>query len=203
VVSAASTLASRGLGELTMSSLATELGVTPMAVYRHVDNKEHLLNLVLQHALENVEVPPLSAGTWRERITRLHCDITDVMITYPGLQWGLHAVSVGATERLLEAYLSILLDAGFDEVTAIEAYTGLYYLAIGVVTHAEHASVWTPAAEIPRAPESNPIVARLRPRAVALEPSALRAFALDTYLDGLEARLAPRGRQKRALKKSS
>ena len=154
VVSAASTLASRGLGELTMSSLATELGVTPMAVYRHVDNKDHLLSLVLQHALEKVEVPPPSAGTWGERIRRLHGDITDVMVTYPGLQWGLHAVSVDATERLLEAYLTILLDAGFDEATAIQAYTGLYYLAIGVVTHAEHAvRLDARGADAPRARE--------------------------------------------------
>ena len=187
-----------------MSSLAAELGVTPMAVYRHVDNKEHLLNLVLQHALEQVEVPPLSAGTWRERLSRLHRDITDVMVTYPGLQWGLHSVSVGATERLLEAYLAILLDAGFDGDTVIEAYTGLYYLAIGVVTHAEHATVCdSRGADAARA-ETHPIVAKLRPRAVALEPSVLREFALDTYLDGLEARLAARPKPKqRSVKTSS
>src|SRR4051794_20012524 len=61
-------LARRRIGDFTMRALANELEVDPMALYRHFDDKERLLEdaarfRVLQFA------PRLPArGTWRERV---------------------------------------------------------------------------------------------------------------------------------------
>jgi AcrR family transcriptional regulator len=41
----------QGLAAVTMSAVAARLGVTPMALYAHVDSKEHLLDLLVEAVL--------------------------------------------------------------------------------------------------------------------------------------------------------
>src|SRR5947199_6790884 len=53
----------RGLATLTMRSLATELQVSPMALYNHVQDKDELLDLVLDLVLGEVELSA-PAGDW-------------------------------------------------------------------------------------------------------------------------------------------
>jgi AcrR family transcriptional regulator len=181
VVDAARLVAARGVDELTMAAVANELGVTAMALYVHVSDKAHLMALVFDAVLAEIEVPPASAGSWDARLRRLHLDVTRAMTRYPGL--------VGSTgeldnvSRLLDGYLQILLDGGFDPATAAAAYTGLYYLAIGA-QHPYHGGRGSPAAIRPADPSHLATAAA----AVALRgvtPETLQRFALDVYLDGL------------------
>jgi AcrR family transcriptional regulator len=58
----------QGLGALTMARVADELGVTPMATYRHVPSKEELLDLMIDAAFE--QVPRRGAGGWRDELTK-------------------------------------------------------------------------------------------------------------------------------------
>jgi AcrR family transcriptional regulator len=44
----------QGLASVTMSAVASRLGATPMALYRHVDSKEHLLDLLIGAVLSEV-----------------------------------------------------------------------------------------------------------------------------------------------------
>ncbi|GJG89451.1 TetR family transcriptional regulator [Gemmatimonadetes bacterium T265] len=69
VVQAAIALAdAEGLGALTMSRVATRLGVTPMALYRYVPGKEDLVDLMTDAARG---APPAAEGdAWRLEITR-------------------------------------------------------------------------------------------------------------------------------------
>lgn len=63
VVAAATHLArSVGIENLSMRRLATALDVTPMALYRHLPNKESLLDLVVDESLRSV---PRSIPTGR------------------------------------------------------------------------------------------------------------------------------------------
>jgi AcrR family transcriptional regulator len=57
-----------GLSALTMARVADELGVTPMAMYRHVPSKEELLDLMIDGAFE--EVPRCGAHDWRNELTK-------------------------------------------------------------------------------------------------------------------------------------
>lgn len=57
VATAARLITDRGAAGLSMRSLATALGVTPMALYNHVRNKDELIDAVLDAALRRVEVP--------------------------------------------------------------------------------------------------------------------------------------------------
>src|SRR5436190_3208662 len=52
----------QGLAAVTMSAVASRLGATPMALYHHVEGKEHLLDLLIAAVLSEVpdvdDLPP-------------------------------------------------------------------------------------------------------------------------------------------------
>ncbi|MGW5098058.1 TetR/AcrR family transcriptional regulator [Streptomyces nodosus] len=50
VAAALQMLDAEGLGDFSMRKLATELNVTPMAIYWHVDSKDDVLELALDAA---------------------------------------------------------------------------------------------------------------------------------------------------------
>src|SRR5687767_6257871 len=60
-----------GVASLTMRRLAAELGVVPMALYKHVANKEELLDGMLDVVVTEID-PPRTDADWktavRERI---------------------------------------------------------------------------------------------------------------------------------------
>lgn len=64
-----------GVGAITLAAVAGELGLTATALYRYLDSKDALLELMVDHA---IGVPPrLSGTTWRERVrewTETLCD---------------------------------------------------------------------------------------------------------------------------------
>src|SRR6266481_8370899 len=55
----------QGLEAFTMRKLAQELGVDPMSIYRHVENKDALLDGVAEVLWGEVELPGSGAG-WEE-----------------------------------------------------------------------------------------------------------------------------------------
>ena len=64
----------RGLESLTMAGVAERLGVTPMALYRHVANKADLLDGLVELLL--TEFPPPPPGlSWPERLGVLASNI--------------------------------------------------------------------------------------------------------------------------------
>jgi len=52
----------RGLEAVTMQAVASKLGVTPMALYRHVASKADLLDGLVEKLLD--ELPAARAGSW-------------------------------------------------------------------------------------------------------------------------------------------
>jgi AcrR family transcriptional regulator len=58
-----------GLPAVSMSRVATEVGVTAMALYRYVGNKDELLALMVDSALGLPPVAPASGLGWREGLT--------------------------------------------------------------------------------------------------------------------------------------
>ena len=57
-----------GLGAVSMSRVAKELGFTPMSLYRHVASKEELLQLMWNASAQGAEHLELSGMDWRERL---------------------------------------------------------------------------------------------------------------------------------------
>lgn len=59
---------SEGIAALSMRRLAAEVGVGPMALYRHVPDKDELLRLMADVALGEAELPDPGPPEWRPRL---------------------------------------------------------------------------------------------------------------------------------------
>ena len=113
-----------GLEAVSLRRLARDFGVTSMALYRYVRDKQDLLNAMTEVVLEGMDAP---AGvrpemTWTERI-RLEIDNYKEQIDARPLALPLSiaydAEGPPSFWRVLERLLAILLDAGFARREAI------------------------------------------------------------------------------------
>ena len=73
----------QGLEAVTMHAVASRLRVTPMALYRHVDDKNALLDGLVELLLTEYPLPP--AGRWDERLTALAAGIRDTARRHPAV----------------------------------------------------------------------------------------------------------------------
>ena len=72
-----------GLQAITMRRLAAELGVAPMAAYRHVSGRDDVLELMVDLVYGEVDVPD-GAG-WRETMRALATGIRALVLKHPWL----------------------------------------------------------------------------------------------------------------------
>ncbi len=113
-----------GLEAVSLRRLAQELGVTPMALYRHVRDKQDLINAMTEVVLEGIDatVGLRPEMTWIERI-RLFIDNYKEQIDARPLALPLsiayNAEGPPGFWKVLEDLLAILLDAGFGRREAI------------------------------------------------------------------------------------
>jgi AcrR family transcriptional regulator len=70
----------QGLPAVSMHSVARSLGVSPMALYRHIDDKDALLDGLVEMLLTEI---PAVAGTWEERLTSLANGIRETARRHP------------------------------------------------------------------------------------------------------------------------
>jgi len=112
-----------GMANLTMRALAEELGVTPMATYYYVHNKDELIDLVTDAVMASIPVPEPTSGTWDERLWQLNRASRKAMARHPGLADRLmHTPLPPAAQRLEDVSLALLQEAGFGEEHARLAY---------------------------------------------------------------------------------
>jgi AcrR family transcriptional regulator len=60
----------RGVDALTMQAVAERLGVTPMALYRHVENKQDLLDGIVESLLDEI-APPSDDQPWDQQLSSM------------------------------------------------------------------------------------------------------------------------------------
>ena len=113
-----------GLEAVSLRRLAHELGVTPMALYRYVRDKQDLINAMTEVVLEGIDA---TAGfrpgmTWTERF-RLAIENYKEQFDARPLALPLSIAYTGEGPpsfwKVLEQLLAILLDAGFARREAI------------------------------------------------------------------------------------
>jgi AcrR family transcriptional regulator len=130
-----------GVDGLTMRALADALGVDVAATYRHVRDKQALLALVLDQALEKVEVSEDDAVPPLDRVADLTRATFRQILDHPGL--GSIVMRVGGhttqTRRLRKITLQLLMEAGFDEATAKKVEEARNRLWLGSVVVASAA----------------------------------------------------------------
>jgi AcrR family transcriptional regulator len=83
ILRAAVELADRdGLGSLSMRRLAEELDVVPMALYRHVANKDELLSALVDTAMGEID-PPETGLDWKEAMRRRILSARRMLLRHP------------------------------------------------------------------------------------------------------------------------
>ena len=116
VLRAAVDLADReGIDGLSMRRLGQELGVEAMALYRHVRNKDDILDGAIDAVVGEIE-PPRPTGDWQHSMRKLALAARQVMLRHP---WAPPVIverpEIGpSTLRHINAVMQILRGAGFS-----------------------------------------------------------------------------------------
>ena len=124
VLRAAVALADRsGIDALTMRRLGQELGVEAMSLYKHVANKDDVLDGIVDLVVDDIEVPP--TGTpWRPAMRARAVSAHAVLLAHPwaALQiMSRFSIGPGMT-RYLDATLGRLREGGFSVEGALDAW---------------------------------------------------------------------------------
>ena len=107
-----------GLDAVSLRRLASEFGVTPMALYRHVRDKQDLINTMGEFVMEGLDLTVgfRASMTWTDRIRRAMLNFREQMDERPlalQLQIAYSGDNLSAFWRPIEDVLGILLSAGF------------------------------------------------------------------------------------------
>jgi AcrR family transcriptional regulator len=183
-----------GFEAITMRRVGAELGVPTMTLYGYVPGKQGLLDLIVEQAVDEIELPT-AEGDWRLRLKELLCEIRRVLARHPvGIRMRLDRPIISAAAlRTLELALTILGRAGFSRRAAARGYRTLFlytfgFAAFGDPRNAEETkrASRTVASSLP--PDSFPAV-----RAAAAEIAETMAgdeqfeYGLDLLLDAMAA----------------
>jgi AcrR family transcriptional regulator len=201
VLAAAMAIADRGgLPELTIRSLARELGAKPMSVYYYVASKDELLDALVDLVFGQIELPD-PEGDWREEVRRRAVSARNLLARH---RWAIGLLESrtrpGADNlRHHETMLATLRGAGFSRELAAHAYALMDSYVFGFAVQ---------EASLPfEGPDSvgevaEPIMAKMASgeyphmvdmaRSYYMQPGYDFAdefdFGLDLILDGLERR---------------
>ena len=112
-----------GVEALTMRRLGEELGFEAMSLYRHVANKQDLLDGMLDLVLAEWQLPE-GDGDWQEAIRTSANSVHDALRRHP---WAARLLMTGShlrpvRLRYMDGLLSRLHDAGFDAATTYSVY---------------------------------------------------------------------------------
>jgi AcrR family transcriptional regulator len=111
-----------GLHGVTMHAVAQRLNVTPMALYRHVDGKEALLDGLVELLLTELQAQRAhpSGDQWLtamasgiREVARRHPAAFPLLLTRPAV--------TPAAQRVRDAVVAVLQDAGLAEAAARRA----------------------------------------------------------------------------------
>ena len=185
-----------GLGAVSMRRVGAALGVTAMALYRHVVDRDALL--VCMASRVAAEQPPArrTEAHWREALEHLAVATWDAFEAHP---W-LHSIVISPTrlldlmtEKQTEAVLGSLVKAGLSPVAAQEALIGASAIAIGMAAISlpiagpiVYARTTPGSGE--RDESATPLAEEFRDQAIdAARGRSTLSFTLKNFLDGVAA----------------
>jgi TetR/AcrR family transcriptional regulator, tetracycline repressor protein len=187
-----------GLESVSIRKLATRLGVTPMAIYWHVPNKDALLDAMAGRLFDAATIPGDPSIPWPERLRVLLTSLLTVARAQPEVATLLSTRTVRSESGLAasECLLAALREAGFSP----EQATLVARLAIGTISNLVASPPGTvgphptgtsdfllaqlPADRYPRLREAADPLSR------ATDPDTYDTFGLDLLMAGIVA-MAP------------
>lgn len=125
-----------GLPGLSMRTVAKELNLSTMALYRYVSDREELESLVVELVLSSVDVqPPGGEVPWRERIEIMARRLRDAVGAHPSVVplTLTHRHRSPSVLRWSETVLAILAEAGITGERRVIALRGLLSYLVGAI----------------------------------------------------------------------
>jgi AcrR family transcriptional regulator len=122
-----------GLAALSMHKLGAELGVQGMSLYSHVENKDALLDGIVEAMTWEAEMPPADGTDWQGALRRLAAEIRGLIRRHPAAAPLLVSRPVMPVRRLeqTDAYVKLLMRAGFTEDRAMDVLRTVVVYAHG------------------------------------------------------------------------
>jgi AcrR family transcriptional regulator len=125
-----------GLSGLTMRTVAKQLKVSTMALYRYVADRDELEQLVVELVLGAVDTtPPATELPWRERIEIMVLRLRDTVAAHAAMipLTLTHRHASPGVLRWSEAVLGILTEAGIEGERRVVTLRGLLAYVIGAI----------------------------------------------------------------------
>lgn len=199
VVAAALEIADReGLGGVTMARVAAELGASTMSLYRHLHDKQELLEAIADRAVAELPGIAQDRRPWRVRLEEFAMEVRRNALRHPSaIEVALAQPVYGpaATAFGLDC-MALLHEAGFDEDSAIRGFMAFRNHLMGAL--AWETSRFRHGGDEFRRTEMESFVRRDTPadsplwhfsQVVADDPEAQFLFGIGRLLDGFEAEL--------------
>jgi TetR/AcrR family transcriptional regulator, tetracycline repressor protein len=131
IIAAVDLVDQAGLEALSMRKLGAALGVEAMSLYNHVDNKDDVLDGILEAVLCTVEAPDPSLP-WQVRLRSLSHEFRRVSLGHPGVlpMFSSRRMSPEGF-RAIASIHEILRDAGFSDERAVDAFVYVSSFILG------------------------------------------------------------------------
>jgi AcrR family transcriptional regulator len=184
VVQAAVRIAeAEGIETISMRRVAQDLGVTPMALYRYLPDKDALIDVVVDEALRAVPVPGAS-GSMSDELLRCFTALYHLLLEHPGLARtaGGRPLEGPVATHLAEGVLAVLQDNGIGEDEATRLLVSAFSLILGFALYRTSRSGRDESSPPPHGGVDAPAVRRVWGRLTA-------AGADDTVFSDALARL--------------
>ncbi len=199
-----------GLEALTIRRLATDLGVTPMALYWHFRSKEELLAALGDRVWAEIDSDIDPAASWPAQVRGLLESLVQMLRAHPCASQLLlsgEKLHGEAALRVTETALAALARGGFEPAQASEVASRAMWTALTLVmsepgydpalSPAERAEQQRQArirlAMLP--PDEFPHLVAASGPMTSCDPEFHYQFGMDLLMAGIEALAAGRGRQ--------
>lgn len=177
-----------------MRKLGSELGVEAMSLYNHIPNKNALLDGMVEVLLRKLELPPADED-WETLLREAYCRFRRLAHVHPNV-FPIFVVRPPDTMDgawLVEIFLETMLDAGFDDETALYAFRALTSFTVGYVMSEIRGFAMEPtgdrAGALQLPPEDFPRITYLSSKLASIDRDTEFEFGLDLIFSGLRAKL--------------
>ncbi|MDX6623006.1 MAG: hypothetical protein QOE75_938 [Solirubrobacterales bacterium] len=186
-----------GLGALTMRRLADELGVDPMAIYRHLPGKQALVAALVGRAFSDLRLPAAAGRPWQDRVRAFAAAYRALARAHPNLVLQIVTDAAAASAAALEASeeLYAALEAAGLPPSSIVRANNLIVDYLNGFALAEASAADTKTVDLEeqladpdeRSETAAPTMRRVLAQVPCTDLDSSFAFGLDTILLGLEA----------------
>lgn len=190
-----------GLSALSMRTVAKELGMGTMSIYRYVEDREQLEGLVVDKVIGEVDLTVSKRRSWKSRLVDVVERVRDAVAAHPEVVPLLliHRHRSPASLRWGEVVLGILGDAGFEAEDRVIAFRCLLSYVIGALQVEQLGALsGEGTASIARLPASeHPLLSETARHAMRISADDEFRRGLDVVLGGIAQLQATRDRGQR------